>query len=211
MHIADGILEAEIAVAGFGGSIGLIIYSLKNSKTRENFFREVPKISVITAALFIASLLSIPVGPTTVHFSFVGLAGILLGPMAVLAVSIALIMQLILFSHGGFSTLGVNIFNFALAALAAHYIFKFNYIPFLQNTNNKIKAFLSAALATLLKIIGTSLALYMSGFPAFVGLSLTAVHVPIIIAEGILTALITVTLLKKRKELFQNEQAAGNR
>ncbi len=210
MHIADGILEAEIAAAGFAGSFGLIVFSLKNSKTRENFFRKVPKISVITAALFIASLLSIPVGPTTVHFSFVGLAGILLGPLAVLAVSISLIMQLILFNHGGFSTLGVNIFNFALAALAAHYFFQLKAIPFIKNKHMKVRAFLGAALATLMKIVGTSLALYLSGFPAFVGLSLTAVHVPIIIAEGVLTSLLIITLYKTRKEVFPHEQLAGN-
>ncbi len=205
MHIADGLLEPEVVAAGFALSAALAVYSLKNSQDRENFSALVPRISMVTAALFISSLLNIPVGPTTVHFSFVGLAGILLGPLSVLAVIVSLIMQLLLFNHGGFSTLGMNAANFALAALTAHYLFQLRRSQLFRQSWHKYLAFLAVAAATLVKIAGASLALYYSGFPAGVGLSLTAVHLPIILAEGLLTAAVVIILMKGKRVFIYEE------
>ena len=120
MHLADGILEPQVIAFGFSAT-ACLFYLVKEK--RVTIIPKIPKISIITAALFIASLIHIPVGLTTVHFSFVGLAGILLGPLSFLAVVISLVMHLFLFSHGGFSTLGMNILNFSLAALGSYYLF----------------------------------------------------------------------------------------
>ncbi|MGB4087085.1 energy-coupling factor ABC transporter permease, partial [Methanothrix sp.] len=74
VHISDGILSPAMLAAGFLFTIILLILSLRGM-----VMEEIPKISLITAALFVASLVHFPVGPTSVHLIMNGLAGILLG------------------------------------------------------------------------------------------------------------------------------------
>ena len=51
--------------------------------------QQAPKTAVMTAALFVGSLLAIPIPPTSVHLTLIGLAGVLLGAAAFPAVAIA--------------------------------------------------------------------------------------------------------------------------
>lgn len=119
MHISDGVLPPEVwipslAVAGVG-----VTYIL----ARKTEVEEIPKLSLVTAAVFVASLVHIPAGPTSVHFILSGLAGIILGWRALPAICVALILQAFLFQHGGITTLGVNTLIMGLPALAAYGVF----------------------------------------------------------------------------------------
>src|SRR4051794_36867414 len=78
---------------------------------------QVPRVGLVTAALFVASARGAPVGPTSVHLLLNGLAGVMLGRTAVAAISVALTLQLFLLGHGGFSTLGLNVAVYALPVL----------------------------------------------------------------------------------------------
>jgi cobalt/nickel transport system permease protein len=69
---------------------------------------EVPRLALFTAAFFVASLIHVSVGPTSVHLLLNGLIGIVLGLRAGLAVAVGLFLQAALIGHGGFSSLGVN-------------------------------------------------------------------------------------------------------
>lgn len=119
VHISDGVLPPVMLAAGFLFSFILLFFSMKGMKAEE-----IPKISLITAALFVASLAHFPVGPTSVHLIMGGLAGILLGRRAFAGVFVALTLQAIFFQHGGLSVLGVNAFNIGVPALLAWQLFE---------------------------------------------------------------------------------------
>lgn len=204
MHLPDGIIKEGVIVASY--ILNLILYYLLAINRRINF-KLVPKLSLITAVLFVASLFYIPVGMTTVHFSFIGLAGILLGPLSFLSVVVALLLQLILFNHGGYSTFGVNSLNYILGALSAYYIFKFRKKFELTYITEGFFAFIAGAIAVMVAVLFTSIALYLSDYPASVVISLFTVHLPIFILEGILTALVVIALRKKeRSYIYEQKQ-----
>ena len=221
MHLPDGMLSGGLSIAGYLGTVGVhiftyIVYVLKGWKKFLNI-DIIPKVSLVSAALLVASLIYVPVGPTTVHFSFVGIAGILLGPYSVISFTVVLFFQVILFYHGGFTSLGVNIFNFSVAALAGYYIFilmrtKFplaQKIPLLNrfNFHHKILcfAFLAGVLSKLILVVLGSLALLTIGFPLAVPGSVIAFHLPIIFGEGVLTAVLVLGLLKLKRGILYNE------
>lgn len=106
MHIADGILSTEIAIAADAVSVGALYIFGKRAQTQE-----IPKMGVMAAALFVASLIHFPLAGTSVHLGLFGLAGILLGFRVIPAVFTALLFQSLLFQHGGLLSLGVNVIN----------------------------------------------------------------------------------------------------
>ena len=118
VHIADGILAPEVWVTGFIITGLILIYVLKRTPAEE-----IPKISLVTSAVFIASLIHIPIGPTSVHLILAGLAGILLGRASFPAIFIALLLQAFLFQHGGITTLCINTLNIGVTALISSGIF----------------------------------------------------------------------------------------
>ena len=101
VHISDGVLSPPVLAAGFALAGLLLFVTLRDVRAEE-----IPKISLITAAVFVASLVHFPVGPTSVHLVMNGLAGILLGKRAFVSVAVALTLQAVLFQHGGISASG---------------------------------------------------------------------------------------------------------
>jgi ABC-type Co2+ transport system permease subunit len=121
VHIADGFPFAwPWIVGGFVASAVLI--AIGCSRISDS---EVPLAALITAALFVASIIHIRVGPTSVHLLLNGLAGVLLGLRVGPAIAVSLTMQAVLLGHGGFSTLGINICVLTLPALAAGLAYRF--------------------------------------------------------------------------------------
>src|SRR5207237_10407257 len=84
---------------------------------------ELPRIAVLTAAFFVASLIHVRVGPTSVRLLLNGLVGVVLGRRAPLAILVGLALQAALLVHGGFTTVGVNACVLTLPALLAGWLF----------------------------------------------------------------------------------------
>ena len=80
----------------------------------------VPLLSVFAAFSFIIMMFNLPLpGGTTGHAVGVGIAAIVLGPWAsILAISIALVIQALLFGDGGITAIGANCFNMAISGVA---------------------------------------------------------------------------------------------
>jgi cobalt/nickel transport system permease protein len=114
VHIADGVLSVPWAVAGFCGMIVLMLVACYRVRDEE-----IPRIALMTAAFFVASLIHIRVGPTSVHLLLNGLVGVVLGRRAGLAIPLGLFLQAALLGHGGFTSLGVNSCVMTIPALAA--------------------------------------------------------------------------------------------
>ena len=124
MHIPDGFLPPQVCLAGYALTGGVTWYSLQQIKRDRYTQANIPKASLLTAAFFVASLVSIPVPPTSVHLIFNGLMGAVLGYYAFPAILIGLFFQAVMFQHGGMSTLGINAIIIGTPAIAAYYLFR---------------------------------------------------------------------------------------
>ena len=111
-HIPDGVLSAPVLIAGAATSAVLVGVALRRLD-----YEHLPQAAVLSAAFFVSSLISVPVGPSSVHLLLNGLMGLILGWTAVPALLVALLLQAVFFGHGGLVALGVNLANMAVPAL----------------------------------------------------------------------------------------------
>lgn len=179
MHISEGILNAPVLVGGFVGTAVLAAATM-----RKMDLEEIPKLSVITSVFFVASLIHVPIGVTSVHLILNGLVGVILGWRAFPAIMVGLILQAILFGHGGVTVIGVNSLMMGGGALASYLVWQQRHR---FNLKRKELIFGAIAGATAVAISGIilSLALITTGeaFHAMAGAVLLA-HIPIIIIEA---------------------------
>jgi len=108
-HIPDGVLSVPVLVGGGVVTAASLGYALKSLDEDS-----LPRVAVLAALFFVASLISVAVGPTSVHLLLSGLMGLVIGWAAVPAVFVGLVMQAVFFGFGGLTTLGVNTMNIAL-------------------------------------------------------------------------------------------------
>jgi len=85
--------------------------------------RHVPRLAVLTSLFFVATLIHVPLGLTSVHLLLNGLLGIVLGWLSLPAVLVALFFQAVFLGHGGVTTLGVNTIVLGSGAVAARHVF----------------------------------------------------------------------------------------
>jgi cobalt/nickel transport system permease protein len=122
MHIPDGYLSPATCATLYTSSAPFWWVSLRRMRRRLNTHM-VPLLSVFAAFSFIIMMFNLPLpGGTTGHAVGVGIAAIVLGPWAsILAISIALVIQALLFGDGGITAIGANCFNMAiLGSLSAY-------------------------------------------------------------------------------------------
>jgi cobalt/nickel transport system permease protein len=170
----------------------------------------IPQTGVMAAALFVASLIHVTIGPGSAHLTLVGLAGVLLGWSVFPAVLVALLLQAVLFQFGGFTTLGINTLTFAIPAVVCHYLFG----PVLRSLRNPGRAVFFAGFAAgttgmLLSCVvyGGVLLAGGEGFENIVSFVLVA-HVPILLIEGFITGTVAVSLKRLRPEIFDTASGA---
>ena len=197
VHISDGVLPPAMLAAGFLIALTLLVFSMRNIR-----MEEIPKVSLITAALFVASLVHFPIGPTSVHLIMNGLAGILLGRRAFIGVFVALTLQAVFFQHGGLSVLGVNAFNIGVPALLAWQLFEKRRgleSPHLE----AVFGALAGGLAVLTSVLLVSLELLALG-EAFNEISLLVIgaHLPVMIIEALVVGAAAGFLLKVKPEML---------
>lgn len=197
VHISDGVLSLEVLAAGFALSGALLLLTLRGLKAEE-----VPRISLITAALFVASLVHFPVGPTSVHLVMNGLAGIVLGKRAFASVLVALTLQAIFFQHGGISVVGVNSLNMGVPALLAWIVFEGRRgIP--SPKREIVFGAAAGALAVLgaVLLLSAELLLLGEGFGEIAVLVLVA-HIPIVLIEAAVLGTMAGYLARVKPEML---------
>src|SRR3981189_2574552 len=126
MHIPDGYLSPSTCAALYATSTPFWYIALARVKRAVNT-ELVPLLSVFAAFSFIVMMFNLPLpGGTTGHAVGVGIAAIVLGPLAaILAISIALVIQALLFGDGGITAIGANWFNMAiLGSLTAYGVYR---------------------------------------------------------------------------------------
>src|SRR3954470_17150928 len=126
MHIPDGYLSPSTCATLYVAAAPFWYIALQRIRRLLNT-RMVPLLSVFSAFSFVIMMFNLPLpGGTTGHATGVGIATIVLGPWgAMLAISIALMIQALFFGDGGITALGANCFNMAVVgSLAAYAVYR---------------------------------------------------------------------------------------
>jgi len=197
MHISEGVLSAPVLVTGAvlaaaGVSVGL----------RKMDYEKIPQVAVLSSAFFVASLIHVPIGPSSVHLIINGINGLLLGWLCFPSILVALALQAILFQFGGITVLGINTINMALPGVICYYLF--------SRLVNRQKRLISLAagfscgfLAVFLSgiLVALSLLFTEKSFMSVARLILLA-HLPVMIIEGIITLFCVAFLARVKPELL---------
>ncbi|SET55356.1 cobalt/nickel transport system permease protein [Oceanobacillus limi] len=197
MHVADGVLTLPVAISTSIGAIGVLAYALKGTKEED-----IPKISLLSGTFFVASLINIPIGPTSVHPLLGGFLGIILGRRAPLAVFVGLVLQALLFQHGGVSTFGANLLLMSIPALLVHWLFTYvkKPSPFQKGF---IGGFVAICIAVLLLITLLMFSDSRYGDGAFSVIRIVIVaYLPLALLEGVLTGFAIKHLYAMKPSLF---------
>ncbi len=116
MHIPDGYLGPPTYVAAY--ALCAPLWGIAARKVRESLdARRTPLLAISAAFSFLVMMFNIPLpGGSTGHAVGGVLIAIAVGPWgAMLAISIALVIQALLFGDGGVTAIGANCFNIAFA------------------------------------------------------------------------------------------------
>ena len=197
MHISEGILSAPVLITGAAFTAAGVGLGL-----RKMDYDRIPQVAILTAAFFVASLIHVPIGPSSVHLILNGIIGLLLGLAAFPAIMVALALQAVLFQFGGLTTLGVNTFNMAFPAVICFYLFS----HWVKHENTLValgSAFACGFAAVLLGSIMVAISLAFTGEPFVAVAKLVVIaHLPAMIIEGIATLFCAGFLKKVRPEIL---------
>lgn len=214
MHLPDGLLPAPLCIGGYAATGLATWYSLRQINRKTNSHAAMPKAALLTAAFFVASSIHIPIPPASVHLVLNGLVGVILGYFAFPAILIGLFFQAVVFGHGGLTTLGINAAMMGIPALFAHHLFR--WILALAGKSRVAlgtAAFLAGAVGlgiSTLIFIGLTLTTVPAGFDtateraAITGLSIA--HIPLMVIEGIFTAMLVLFLQRVKPEMLGEQQ-----
>lgn len=126
MHIPDGYLGP--ATSGIMYAVMLPIWAAASKIVKKTLkARQVPLLAMGAAFSFVIMMFNVPIpGGTTGHAVGAVLAAILLGPWAAcIAVTVALVVQALLFGDGGITAIGANCFNMAFVEVfVGYYLYK---------------------------------------------------------------------------------------
>lgn len=122
MHIPDGYLGPSTYGGLWVAMIG--VWSFASRKVKQDLkTSQVPFLAMASAFSFVAMIFTIPLpGGTTAHITGATLIAVLIGPWAaVIAVSVALIIQALVFGDGGVTAIAANCFNIAFVGSLVGY------------------------------------------------------------------------------------------
>ncbi|MFA5144445.1 MAG: cobalt transporter CbiM [Candidatus Omnitrophota bacterium] len=126
MHIPDGYLGP--ATCGFFYAVMLPIWTAASRIVKKTLnLRQVPMLAIGAAFSFLIMMFNVPIpGGSTGHAVGGVLVAILLGPWAAcIAITVALVVQALLFGDGGITAIGANCFNMAFVLpFAGYYVYK---------------------------------------------------------------------------------------
>jgi cobalt/nickel transport system permease protein len=203
MHIADGVLSTPVVVTTAAATAATLVYSVKGIKEEE-----IPKTSLLAGVFFAVSLISIPVGPSSIHPLFAGLLGVILGRRAPLALFVGLLLQAVLFQHGGLTSLGANTLMLSIPALLAGKLF--------YSLRGKAVFFRGAivgGLSVLITVVILVALLILTdlrfGQGTFSVINILIVgHLPLVVIEALVTGSALQLIAKAKPEMLDKRKTA---
>ncbi|OGP14356.1 MAG: hypothetical protein A2052_09765 [Deltaproteobacteria bacterium GWA2_54_12] len=145
MHIPDGYLSPGTCAVFYG--VMAPVWYLASKKMEKAFaLKGLPLMALGAAFTFVIQMFNFPIpGGSSGHMVGGAVLGIVLGPWAgIIAMSLTLALQALLFGDGGLLSFGANCFNMALLMpVAAYFIFR----VFTAGEPGRVRGFLGAAAA----------------------------------------------------------------
>ena len=208
MHVPDGFLDAPTSVATAAVAAVGVGVALRRSR-RELDDRTAPLAGLVAAFVFAAQMVNFPVGAgTSGHLLGGALAVALVGPWtAVLAISVVLLVQALLFADGGTTALGTNIVLLGLVGPAVAALVIAGLLRVLPRRTSVVAPV--AALAALVSVPAAALVfvgLYAVGGAAPVPLdalvgAMLGWHTLIGVGEALVTGLVVGSVVAVRPDL----------
>jgi len=217
LHISEGILTGPSFWATTVAGAAVMAWGVRDMK---RFIKDQPErkplLGMAGAFIFLVSLIPIPAYMGTCsHPCGTPLAGILLGPGIGAALSgLSLLLQALLFAHGGFATLGANILSLGLGGAAGGWLF------FKLGRKMGLPLLAAAGLAGLLgdiltylisgSILGGHLAFFapqpqysFAGYLAVIMAAYLPVQLPIALGEMAVTGIAVRSIGRQRPEVLE--------
>ena len=208
MHIPDNYLSPETCAVMAAAIVPVWAISVK--KVKEEISKpKMPLLGIGAAFSFLLMMINVPLpGGTTGHAVGGTLIALLLGPFsACIAVTVALLIQALLFGDGGILAFGANCFNMAFVLpFVGYYVYKFvkdhaktdkgEYFGILLGSYLGINA---AALSTAI-LFGLQPLLFTNaaGQPLYcpypLSVSIPAMTIPHLLVAGVVEAVFTATI-----------------
>lgn len=227
MHIPDGYLSPQTYVPLFGASFAFWAVALKKIK-KELSVKQIPYLAMAAVFSFLIMMFNIPIpGGTTGHAVGAGIIAVLLGPWtAVIAVSVVLIIQALVFGDGGITAIGANCFNIAvIMPFAASWVFRLIRGNAMSPGRLSAAAFFSGYVSLSVSAVMVALQLGIqpviaqapdgaplyAPYPLSVALPVMALEHLLLfsIVEGVVTVLLFKYFLKNEPELIYSLPASG--
>ena len=184
MHLSEGVLHTPVLLTGVVLAVVGVAVGLRRLESER-----LPLTALFAAAFFVAGTIHVPVGIGSVHLILNGMAGLFLGWAVFPAFLIALLLQVLFFSFGGFAVLGVNLCVMALPAVAAHYVLR----GYLKSDMGRIAKLFTGLGAGIIGVGGAgalaSLVLAIDGgkhYQDLIALLLLS-HLPVFVLDGIIS------------------------
>ncbi|NDW54545.1 cobalt transporter CbiM [Aliiroseovarius sp. PrR006] len=197
MHIVDGALSNPVLLGGAALAVGGIAMGLKKLP-----LERIPAAGVLSASFFVASLIHVPIGPSSVHLILNGLAGLVLGWAAFPALFVGLLLQAVFFGFGGLTVLGVNAVNIAGPAVLAGLIFG-RLVARGSPMQGAIWGGLGGGFAIAATTLAVAFSLALSGDEFIPAAKLVFVaHIPVIVIEALLSGAAIFLARRVKPELF---------
>ena len=198
MHIAEGVLSPAVLATGYALTAAGTALGLKKLD-----YDRLMTVAILAATFFVGSLIHVPIGITSAHLILNGLLGVILGWAAFPAILAALALQALLFQFGGLVVLGVNTFTMGFSAVVAGYVFRGLCRAWPTPAGQKIAAFCGGALGVLGAGLLTAVALASSDEGFATAARLLLAHLPIMLAEGLITMLTVGFIARVRPEMLR--------
>ena len=126
MHIPDGYLGP--VTSGVFYALMLPVWAISSRVVKKTLkVRQAPLLAVSAAFSFVIMMFNLPIpGGSSGHATGGALAAILLGPSAAcIAITVALVIQALLFGDGGITAIGANCFNLAFVLpFSGYYVYR---------------------------------------------------------------------------------------
>ncbi|ACN15415.1 CbiM [Desulforapulum autotrophicum HRM2] len=200
MHISEGVLSGQLLIAG-----GVLAFAGTAVGLKKIDYDKIVHVAILASAFFVASLIHVNLGPSSVHLILNGVVGLLLGWAAFPAIVVALFLQAVFFQYGGITALGCNAVIMATPAIVCYYLFS----PFLNRGKRTVivASFLAGAGSVLLSCLLLGLALYFTEKSFFeVSLLIITANLPVMIIEGVITGFIVTFLQRVYPEILPQKR-----
>ncbi|VTM25578.1 cobalt transport protein CbiM [Stutzerimonas stutzeri] len=207
MHLSEGVLHAPVLLANAVLAAGGVAIGLRKLEQER-----LPLTALFAAAFFVAGTIHVPVGIGSVHLILNGMAGLFLGWTVFPAFLIALLLQVLFFSFGGFAVLGVNLCIMAIPAIIAHYLWRARLRPQMSLKDRLFVGIGAGVVGVGGAAALASLELMLDGGKSYTDLVwlLLASHLPVFVLDSVISVGVISLLCKMYPDALNRSVLASS-